>query len=283
MTDVKPFDLRHAGNEIHLVSSVLRKISEQAGQRFENHVSHLLNCDATITTEVTLEHDLLHANADARHFRNWIIVDNDINDLSVARVSRSLASAFTDLTCGGTGTSITRTGEDRPLTSEGRVLTMMVKHLLDELAFAYNALAPTTLRLASNKEATEAEHRQTYKPAFLCCMNFHLQAGKSRGTLSVLYPTSQFSSDTYFSDGHSHHDRLSALKQRMLDIKLPVTAILTSQETSLADMLELKAGDIIPLDDIADAEILIGNKRLGTASILTDGQSILARISSITR
>ena len=69
----------------------------------------------------------------------------------------------------------------------------------------------------------------------------------------------------------------------MLDIKLPVTAILTSQETSLADMLELKAGDIIPLDDIADAEILIGNKRLGTASVLTDGQSILARISSITR
>ena len=283
MTDIKPFDLRHAGNEIHLVSSVLGKITEQTAQRFQNHVCHVLNHDTIITPEVTLKHDILHANTCEEYFRNWIIVDDDIKDLSVARVSRSLACSLTDLSSGGSGTTIQRSFEEHPHPSEGRILNIIVNHLLDELSFAYSALTPTTLRLASDRESTGAEHHVVYKSAIQSCMSFHIKAGKAQGTISILYPTSQFSTDAYFSDGQNNkQDQLSALKHRILDVQLPVTAILARHETTLSKMLELEPGDIIPIECISDAEILIADKTLGTGQVLTDDHNLLVQITERT-
>lgn len=278
MTDVKPFDLRLAGNEIHLNAMALGKISEQAAQRFQNHTCHILNSDAIITPEITLEHDLLHASSDEDNYRNWIIVNDDINDLSIVRVSRCLASSLTDLACGGTGTTINRDTKERPHTSEGRVLNIIVNHLLEELMVAFSALAPATLRLANDRESTLAEHRQSYKPDFLSCMNFHLKASKARGTFSILYPTSQLKTDTHW---YSQTDKLTALKERMLDISLPVNVVLTRHQTTLNDMLALEVGDIIPIGDTTDAEFQVAGKCIGTGKVMTDDTRLLIEVASL--
>ena len=260
----------------------MEKISEQTAQRFKNSLGQqLINCDVDISSDVTLEHDVLHASSDDTYYRSWIIVDDDVNDLSVVRVTRSLASSLTDLACGGTGLAIQHGLEQQPQSGEGRVLNLILTHLLEELSLAYSALAPTTLLLANNKESAEAENHQSYSSAFLSCINFYLTAGDAKGTISILYPTSQFGNDDYFNESLDRTSRLDALKERLLDIRLPVSVSLGQHTCSLGKMLELDVGDIIPLETIHDAEVRAGGKLIGTGEVMTNNANFLVKLSTV--
>lgn len=279
MTEVTPFDLRLAGNEVHHTTSILGKITEQTAQRLQHHMCSLFNQNATVTPEITLEHDRLHANHDEDHYRNWVVINEDVNDLLIARVSRSFTSSLTDLSCGGRGVPIPRKPSERSLASEDRLLNMLFRHLLDELSFAYNALTPTSLRLASEKESTKTEHYQHHPPTFLSCMNFHLRAGSAKGTISILYPTNQHV--TNGNSGNRQHgtEQLAALKQRLLDVSLRVSVRLSRHQTTLKSMLELEAGDMIPIET-TEAEFLVAGKPIGTGEVLTDNDDVLLEVIS---
>ncbi len=74
---------------------------------------------------------------------------------------------------------------------------------------------------------------------------------------------------------------LSGLTRAVMSVKLPVRSVLAEPVVSLATLLELKEGDIIPINFGPQVPVWVSNRRLGTGTVGTANGQAAIKLNSI--
>ncbi|MBX3562951.1 MAG: flagellar motor switch protein FliM [Sphingomonas sp.] len=73
----------------------------------------------------------------------------------------------------------------------------------------------------------------------------------------------------------------SGLTRAVMSVSLPVRSVLCEPNISLARLMELKAGDIIPVDFGTEVPVMVAHRRLGTGQVGTSNGRAAVRLSSL--
>ncbi|RYY27316.1 MAG: flagellar motor switch protein FliM [Sphingomonadales bacterium] len=73
----------------------------------------------------------------------------------------------------------------------------------------------------------------------------------------------------------------SGLTRAVMNVSLPVRSVLCEPSISLARLMELKAGDIIPVEFGTEVPVMVAHRRLGTGQVGTSNGRAAVRLSSI--
>lgn len=73
----------------------------------------------------------------------------------------------------------------------------------------------------------------------------------------------------------------SGLTRAVMNVSLPVRSVLCEPSISLAKLMELKAGDIIPVDFGTEVPVMVATRRLGTGQVGTSNGRAAVRLSSL--
>ena len=73
----------------------------------------------------------------------------------------------------------------------------------------------------------------------------------------------------------------SGLTRACMAVSLPVRSVLCEPSISLARLMELKAGDIIPVDFGTEVPVMVAHRRLGTGQVGTSNGRAAVRLSAI--
>ncbi|RYD62054.1 MAG: flagellar motor switch protein FliM [Sphingomonadales bacterium] len=73
----------------------------------------------------------------------------------------------------------------------------------------------------------------------------------------------------------------SGLTRAVMGVTLPVRSVLCEPSISLARLMELKAGDIIPVDFGTEVPVMVAHRRLGTGQVGTSNGRAAVRLSAI--
>jgi flagellar motor switch protein FliM len=66
-------------------------------------------------------------------------------------------------------------------------------------------------------------------------------------------------------------------------VRFPVRSVLAEPMISLVKLMELKAGDVIPISFGADVPVMVGGDRLGTGTVGTSNGKAAIRLTMIER
>lgn len=75
----------------------------------------------------------------------------------------------------------------------------------------------------------------------------------------------------------------NGLTRNVMGVKFPVRSVLAEPMVSLSVLMELKAGDIIPISFGAEVPVMVGDDCLGAGTVGTSNGKAAIRINSITR
>jgi flagellar motor switch protein FliM len=75
----------------------------------------------------------------------------------------------------------------------------------------------------------------------------------------------------------------AGLTRATMNVRFPVRSVLAEPTLSLAALMELKVGDVIPVTFGADVPVMVGNDRLGTGTVGTSNGKAAIRITQIDR
>lgn len=75
----------------------------------------------------------------------------------------------------------------------------------------------------------------------------------------------------------------NGLTKAAMNVKFPVRSVLAEPIIPLAQLMELKVGDVIPVSFGADVPVMVGNDRLGTGQVGTSNGRAAIRITQIER
>ncbi|RYE02970.1 MAG: flagellar motor switch protein FliM [Sphingomonadales bacterium] len=73
----------------------------------------------------------------------------------------------------------------------------------------------------------------------------------------------------------------SGLTRAVMGVSLPVRSVLCEPRISLAKLMELKAGDVIPVDFGTEVPVMVAHRRLGTGQVGTSNGRAAVRLSSL--
>lgn len=106
--------------------------------------------------------------------------------------------------------------------------------------------------------------------------------------VDILYPVSALKPHTasLMVKVHDKPDEVepewrSGLTRAVMGVTLPVRSVLCEPSISLARLMELKAGDIIPVDFGTEVPVMVAHRRLGTGQVGTSNGRAAVRLSSL--
>ncbi|WP_326525399.1 flagellar motor switch protein FliM [Sphingomonas sp.] len=75
----------------------------------------------------------------------------------------------------------------------------------------------------------------------------------------------------------------AGLTRAAMNVKFPVRSVLAEPTIPLAQLMDMKVGDVIPVSFGADVPVMVGNDRLGTGTVGTSNGKAAIRITSLHR
>ena len=280
--DIQPFNLFLAGNLVHSLSTFLSKIAEQCGQKYQTHLAQLLQSEVSVMTFLEIEQMGMNAQTDRDFFRHWVIINKDTRSLATIAIEKQITDVCLDILCGGTGKNVKRTRiSDETISSvEDRFLDKLARGLFDCFEDSISSTSPMKLDITSDAQNAEAERNYHSEIGFVVCMYFIIEAGDTSGALQLFFPASTLTHIANAEQPTERKEMQHKLEQRMLDIPLPMTAILGRQETTLRKALNLKPGDILPLHQPMDTDVFISGKPFCQAQVVTSDNRLMLQINN---
>ncbi len=118
---------------------------------------------------------------------------------------------------------------------------------------------------------------------------FGITPGDAEPTfIDILYPVAalkphapQLSTKVHVRTAVPDPKWLSGLTRAVMTVKLPVRSVLAEPVVSLATLLELKEGDIIPVSFGPQVPVWVSNRRLGTGTVGTANGQAAIKLNSI--
>jgi flagellar motor switch protein FliM len=108
--------------------------------------------------------------------------------------------------------------------------------------------------------------------------------------VDILYPVAALKPHTPSLIGKVHAKTAApdpawrnSLTRNVMGVKFPVRSVLAEPMVSLSVLMDLKAGDIIPISFGAEVPVMVGGDRLGLGTVGTSNGKAAIRLNTITR
>jgi flagellar motor switch protein FliM len=230
---------------------------------------------------------------ETRRFDDWQRNQPDYVSLSLFRVSPvkgvmmvaiepTFITNMVDAFYGGTGNGLTaKSGEFTP--SEQRLQKRLVSAVVDVLGKCWAETFPLEFAFSTHETNTAFANMVRADEAVVM-QSFTIKPGMSRSTrIEILYPLAILQP---IEDEIAMRVQAGAAgddlewKNRLLgaldNVALPVRSVLARPEMTVAQLLALKAGDVIPVTLSQTVPLLVGNRRFAEGTIgEQDGRAAL--------
>lgn len=205
-----------------------------------------------------------------------------VNGNMLIAIEPSFISNMVDTFYGGTGESaVQKTTEFTQ--SEDRLRRRIVGDIIETLTRTWAEFEPIEFKEIGHE--TNADYANMVRgDEAIVVQRFTIKAGVSRSTnIEILYPLSALRpiEERLAARGlDDPADRDLGWKQRLAaaldNVSLPVRSVLARPEMTVAQLLALKPGDVIPINLSSTVPLLVGNKRLAEGTIgEQDGRAAL--------
>lgn len=282
--EVRPFAL---GQEAFRPIARLAGL-ERMGERLARRFRALIEPYARTKVQITAD------PIENRRFEDWRADLPDFTSLSLYRLRplkggmlivleptfvANLVNSFYG--GGGAGTSIPKTGEFTA--SEERLLSRLSEGIIEILVELWAEVVPLAPTLASRE--TNAAYASLVRPEeAVVVQRFTVAPGAGRPTLiSIIYPLAtlrpieaELASKVHDDSGDGDSEWRIRLAAALENVRLPVRSVLARPELSVAQLMALKPGDVIPVTLSPTVPLLAGQKHVAEGSIgEQDGRAAL--------
>lgn len=262
----------------------LERIGERLARRIRTVVEPFSRAKAQVTAEPieTLRFD--EYRADLPPFISlslyWL---RPLKGSVLMVIEPDFITSMVDAFYGGSGgPSRTRTrGEFTP--TEERLLARLADAVVEKLVETWAEIATLTATLAS-RETNVAYASPVRGDEPVVVQRFTISPGQGRGTvLSIVYPLSalrsyeaQLSAKVHADAGPADGEWRARLEYALDGVSLPVRSVLARPELSVAQLMALKPGDVIPITLAPKVPLIVANRKLGHGTIgERDGRAAL--------
>lgn len=224
---------------------------------------------------------------------NFVSITNsrieDLRGNNLVVMPPSFISLLTDAYYGGTIRNMKQVRTEFTA-SELRVIEIVCARINDALQLAWRDLVALTFNIVSHEENMQFAQFIDGEDMVVVCSFVVQLPGTDPSSFDVIYPLqtlkpiatqlrSRMQSD-FMDDDHSWRDRL---ERAILEIPLSVTARLCEPEIPLRQLMQLRAGDVVPVTLSETVDVMVEGHRLftGQAGNL-NGQSALRIVNRTT-
>ena len=200
----------------------------------------------------------------------------------LVQIDADFVASLVEIFYGGApGTSIKRKPGDFTA-SEELLLNRLLEKISGIFASHWNEVTPIELVLGSRE--TNVAHLPFLRgEEMVVVQKFALSAGVAPTTISVLYPLAMLRPIEEKLEARVHDEDRSAsqdwrwrLAEALMQVSLPVRSVLARPEISVAELLALKPGDVIPITLPPRTPLLAGARRIADGVIgEQDGRAAL--------
>lgn len=224
--------------------------------------------------------------ADRHHserFDNWRAALPSFTSLSLYRlrplkggvlvvVEPDFVTAMVDAFYGGSGMATKRGREFTP--TEERLLGRLTDGVVEGVVSVWTdvaALSPTFVSRETN--AAYASLVRPDEPVVVQRFVVTPATGRS-AALSIIYPLgalrpyeSQLAAKVHEDHGPADGEWRARMAQALTQVQLPVRSVLARPELTVAQLMELKPGDVIPITLTPKVPLIVANRRLAYGTI----------------
>ncbi len=221
---------------------------------------------------------------ETRRFDEWQRNQPDHSSLSLFRISPvkgvmmiaiepTFINNMVDAFYGGTGNGLTaKSGEFTP--SEQRLQARLVDAIVDVLRKSWGETYPLEFTFATHE--TNAAFANMVRPdEAVVLQSFTIKPGMSRSTrIEILYPLAilqpiedQIAMRAQSGVAGDDVEWKGKLLGALDNVLLPVRSVLARPEMTVAQLLALKPGDVIPVTLSQTVPLLVGNRRFAEGTI----------------
>ena len=278
--EVRPFDIFMAGNLALEYKTLFESLTQQSAHKLELTLAQLLQTEVTVSNKFEITQKKLNGNHCDTYYRSWIVINGHHDSYAAVTIERKLSTSILDILCGGTGkhTETTKTTEG-PGGGERRSLLMLMKALFRQTEEVFSAITPFHMILTSKAQDAIADRLQHERTEFICSACYNIKVHEGGGMIRVDIPVSLMGKTDLGKYNMEPGERLAHLKNALKDVPLPITAIIGKQEASLRNILSLSPGDIIPLDEMMDAELYVCGKYFHKGKVHAENAQLQLRIA----
>ncbi len=272
--DVAPFALGMRKDRPTANLSYLERMNDRMARRLRDVIEPMAQAKSKVEA-VPLE---------TRRFDEWQRNQPDYFSLSMFRtrpvkgnmmiaIDPAFITSMVDAFYGGTGNGLsTRTSEFTP--SEDRLLTRLVNAIVDVLTKTWGEFHALEFSRISH-ETNPVFASLVRGDEAVVVQSFAIKPGMARSTrIEILYPLSllQPIEDGIAARIHTSSDDDNVEWRRKLgnaleNVALPVRSVLARPEMTVAQLLALKPGDVIPVTLSQTVPLLVGNRKLGEGTV----------------
>lgn len=265
------------------------------GQRKDRPVAHLAHLERMNERVARRLRDVIEPIAqtrskvdpiplETRRFDEWQRNQPDYMSLSLFRVrpvkgmmmiaiEPGFITNMVDAFYGGTGNGLTtKGGEFTP--SEQRLQRRLADAIVEVLTKSWAETFPLQFEFSTHEtNATFANMVRADEPVVV--QSFTIKPGMSRSTrIEILYPLSlmqpiedEIAARVQAGAGGEDHEWKGKLFSALDNVALPVRSVLARPEMTVAQLLALKPGDVIPVNLSQTVPLLVGNRRFAEGTI----------------
>jgi flagellar motor switch protein FliM len=221
---------------------------------------------------------------ETRRFDEWQRNQPDYMSLSLFRVrpvkgmmmiaiEPGFITNMVDAFYGGTGNGLTTKGGEFTR-SEQRLQRRLADAIVEVLTKSWAETFPLQFEFSTHEtNATFANMVRADEP--IVVQSFTIKPGMSRSTrIEILYPLSlmqpiedEIAARTQAGAGGEDHEWKGKLFSALDNVALPVRSVLARPEMTVAQLLALKPGDVIPVNLSQTVPLLVGNRRFAEGTI----------------
>jgi flagellar motor switch protein FliM len=274
MDDVQPFKFGTSEPQAPVSLSGMDRLGERMARQIRTMIEPIIGAKPVITTQPAemVNYDLWSAMAP-----NFCALStyklHPLKGMVLVKLDAGMISAVVERFYGGSGT---RPGADRKefTRSEERTLARLSDEIMNALTRTWADLLPLEMALVAREYDPQSLVFAEASDQLLS-QSFTVGFGKDEGwTIELMFPLVALRQiepllATNSPEDHKHKDPLwqARIARQMGDIRLPAKTVLTRPSLSLNELLNLRNGDVIPVNIPRNVPLIVGNRVLAQGTI----------------
>ncbi|NLW44630.1 MAG: flagellar motor switch protein FliM [Syntrophomonadaceae bacterium] len=287
---VRVYDFRRPNKfskeQIHTLQVIFENYSRSLGTYFSAQLHTPVTVDVLSVEQITYDEFVRSVN-NPTILAIFSLPPLDGN--AILEINLDLGFAILDRMFGGPGVSI---GKVRSLTEiEETVMDRICNNMLYYLEEPWATIAPLKPRL--ERIDSNPQFTQIVSPGeMVVIVSLETYMGEVMGVINICIPfivlepiINKLNVNYYYSSAVRQKDPgdTKAIRKRLQEAVVPVRVLLGSTVTTIADLIELNVGDVVPLDRKVDEEleVIIGSKTKFYAKPGTFGNRMAVQITRV--
>jgi len=189
-------------------------------------------------------------------------------------IEPDFVTSMVDAFYGGSGAVSRHKGRGEFTPAEERLLGRLAEAVIEKVVEVWGEIAALTPVLAS-RETNAAYVSPVRADEPVVVQRFTVLPGQGAASVvSIVYPLAalrayeaQLSAKVHADAGPADTEWRTRLEAALDNVHLPVRSVLARPELSVAQLMELKAGDVIPVTLSAKVPLIVANRNLGHGTI----------------